>query len=152
MNSTIYNKLDTSLSLLTPDTLRDVEGLAAGMNEAEICDYLCIDIAELQHPNCKVDLTWFNKAFKRGRALAKHAAVGNLFTSMKGNQGTVASLSYLKRFATEWKRDAEIDDTEGTQKGMAFEVILGAPPIQKPEAAQSTAEGVTPIAKIAETS
>lgn len=82
---------------LTHMMLAQIEDYAWGLELAEIFDAFGekddFDEAEIK---------WMEKAFRRGRAIAKKQAVDNLFVSMKDRNGQNASLPYLRRFAEKW--------------------------------------------------
>lgn len=71
----------------------------------------------------EAEIKWMQKAFRRGRAIAKKQAVDNLFTSMKDRNGQNASLPYLRRFAEKWP-----GDDKNVQEGdvLIFRANVGA--------------------------
>lgn len=73
-----------------------VEDAAAGLTEADV-------LLVLGSPSLnEVEKEWFDRAYAKGRAIAKKRAVDNLFASMRDKGGHSAALSYLARFADKW--------------------------------------------------
>lgn len=111
-----YSKFESSENL-SEALLLEVEEFARGMEIIELSDYFGFEIEECEE-GFKSDylnegeLKWVIKAFKRGRANAKKAAVDNLFASMKDRNGQNASLPYLRRFAKEWPGDDDVKEGE----------------------------------------
>ena len=102
-----------------PDMLAEIENLSAALSEKEIFQYYFTTVEQLK----SIDLKYFHIAFTRGRALGKARAVDKLFLSMSDSKtGTAAALSYLKRFAEEFK--GEIDDSEGKEGSFSFHVTM----------------------------
>ena len=90
---------------LSFDMLAKIEDFAWGLEMDEIFDYF----------GAKVDfeaeeIKWMERAFRRGRAIAKKQAVDNLFSSMKDRNGQNASLPYLRRFADKWPGDDNVKE------------------------------------------
>lgn len=94
-----YKKFEETENV-TYKMLSEIEDYAWGLELDEIADYFggMDDFTE-------AEVLWVEKAFRRGRAIAKKQAVDNLFSSMKDRNGQNASLPYLRRFADKWPAD-----------------------------------------------
>jgi len=115
-----YDKLPDELAIFDQATLYEVEHLSKGMSEEEVLAIFTLDLEELeQYPT---DLIWFRKAFKRGRSMAKHKAVNDLFQAMQGRQAKEASIAYLQRFGVLWPEAKEQDGND--KKNFSFTVVL----------------------------
>lgn len=87
--------------------LNEIEDFAWGLELDEIYDYF-----GSKDDLSAAEISWVERAFKRGRALAKKQAVDNLFVTMKERNGQNASLPYLRRFAEKWPGDG-VDAEKG---------------------------------------
>lgn len=85
--------------------LAEIEDFAWGLELDEIYDYFgAKEDFEAE------EVKWMERAFRRGRAIAKKQAVDNLFISMKDRNGQNASLPYLRRFADKWPGDDNVKE------------------------------------------
>lgn len=100
-----YKKFKETANL-TQRMLAEIEDFAWGLELEEIYDYF-----GAKEDFKDEEIKWMERAFKRGRAIAKKQAVDNLFSSMKDRNGQNASLPYLRRFADKWPGD------DNTQEG-----------------------------------
>ena len=85
--------------------LAQIEDFSWGLELDEIFDYF-----GSKEDFTKDEIKWMERAFKRGRAVAKKQAVDNLFASMKDRNGQNASLPYLRRFAEKWPGNDDIKE------------------------------------------
>lgn len=90
---------------LTLHMLAQIEDFSWGLELDEIFDYF-----GSKEDFTKDEIKWMERAFKRGRAVAKKQAVDNLFASMKDRNGQNASLPYLRRFAEKWPGNDDIKE------------------------------------------
>ena len=97
-------------SIFREGDLRDVERLSAGLSREEVLDCYCVMEEELSQS----DADLFNRAYRKGRAMAKAKAVDALFAQMiTGKDGVKGALSYLTRLANEWESDEEMSGSGG---------------------------------------
>jgi hypothetical protein len=109
-----------SMTLLIPLTERDVgtiESRAAGLSKEEVLATYYRTYDELG----KDEIALFEKAYARGRALAKFLAVDMLFRQMQGKDGVKGALSYLVRFGDDWPA-IEDERTKGGEH--SFKVVF----------------------------
>lgn len=95
-----FYKNFTPTENLTLEMLAKIEDFAWGLELDEIFDYF-----GAKEDFVEDEIKWMERAFRRGRAVAKKQAVDNLFASMKDRNGQNASLPYLRRFAEKWPGD-----------------------------------------------
>jgi len=85
--------------------LAKIEDFAWGLELDEIFDYF-----GAKEDFNEEEIKWMERAFRRGRAIAKKQAVDSLFTLMKDRNGQNASLPYLRRFAEKWPGDDNVKE------------------------------------------
>lgn len=90
---------------LDQKTLNEIEEFAYGLEIDEIWDYL-----GGKDNFSEYEMGWIEKSHKRGRAMAKKAAVDHLFASMKDRNGQNASIPYLRRFADKFEGDDNVQE------------------------------------------
>jgi hypothetical protein len=100
--------------------LADIERLASGLSKAEVLDVFYMLEEELSQE----DLDIFNRAYRKGRALAKAQAVDCLFVQMSGRQGVPGALAYLTRLADEWPSESE--GNAGKTHSFSFDLTGGS--------------------------
>jgi len=76
----------------------DIERYASGLSKDEVLDIWCTTYEELGQQ----DQDYFDRSYKKGRALAKALAVESLFKNMQGKNGVAGPLAYLVRVGDEW--------------------------------------------------
>lgn len=84
----------------------EIKALARGLTIEEALNYYGLLPSVLPD----YDALFFVTTFLQGRMKAKSDAVAALFTQMKGDKGTQASLAYLNRFATLFQGENAVDD------------------------------------------
>lgn len=104
---------------LSHDEKVQIQMLAEGLSQKEVCEYLGWDVVELNEDQDR--LKEFQTAYNQGRAQFKLYAVNKLKESMSGKTGMQASLAVLTRFAEEWPTQSEENDL-GIQK--SFRIVL----------------------------
>ena len=83
---------------LSESDLQQIENYAAGLTKQEVMDILGISQDSLDIESRGM----FERAYTKGRALAKARAVESLFRAMSGKNGHNAAVEYLTRTADEW--------------------------------------------------
>jgi hypothetical protein len=98
------------MDLLDYTTLMTISEMAAGMSKAEILETFSIDPEDFS----KTEQIAFDEFYAYGRGMAVHTVVRNLMDQSRGRTGTVAAMSFLRRFAKEFEADLEDSDTSGS--------------------------------------
>ena len=80
---------------------------ARGLSIEEVLDKFGLTLSELN--DYKDDLKFFMLNYKQGRAEGKNLAIDHLFKQMPQRGGIQASISYLARFADNWKEELSAD-------------------------------------------
>ena len=115
-----YSYLPDSLKIFDAASLAEVEEMAAGLSQEEILSYFNISRDQLA-PNLE-DLAYFEASFNRGRRIAKHKAVVQLFRQMSNEKnGAAASLSYLRQVSEVFPQG---EGDVGVGKNFSFKVVL----------------------------
>ena len=100
------NVADETTAVIFADSAgaKEIERLAAGLSREEVLD--CYGVSEEELNQCDRDI--FDRAYRKGRALAKARAVDALFVQMvSGKDGVKGSLSYLRQLGKEWEGEGE---------------------------------------------
>jgi hypothetical protein len=115
-----YRNCPKDLIYFEYSNLMEIEDLAAGLDQAELCAWYGLTPEEIQEsPN---DWKYFQIAFNKGRANAKRKAVGKLFEAMNGRQAKESAISYLARFSEQWKEPVASDNS--TSGKFSFKVEM----------------------------
>lgn len=105
--------------MITPDQCSEIEQLAEGLTENEVCLY----IYGYEYKDLPGDFKrQFDRAYCRGRTKMKLFAIQALKDQMRGKNGLDASLAVLTRFADAFPKVTEMANSEGS--GFNFRVEL----------------------------